>query len=309
MFWLVEKSVYFCGMKSYMKETSNINHVDIILSGGKEADEVMYNLLHQHLNHQLKQQFKAYQHQLFDGFEDVVDDFFLYLREGKEGDGQHSYQSLRRIEKRESFEPWILNTFRNYLSGRANKEAKVLGAELSAENVTDSDASSSLLTDERMLNLASNLIAYAHQKLSPRDRFIFLRTLLTLLNKRQALPNESMAKALGMTDISYRVTVYRMKCLLAKCFTRLLNGECFRLDDKHQQMAQQINDDFTHLYPTLLGYYSQAIDSLTCADAVKQLRREYYVTTGNMMHESNVPYSVNLSIEAFWNKLNRFLIV
>lgn len=296
-------------MKSYLKETSNTDFVDIILSGGEEADEAMFHLLHQRLNHQLRQRFEVYQHQLFDDFEDVVDDYFFYLREGKEGNGQQSFPSLRRIENKESFEAWVLNTFRNYLSGRANKEAKVLCTELSTENVTDSDASSSLLTDERMLTLASNLIAYAHQKLSPRDRFIFLRTLLTLLNKRQALPNESMAKALGMTDISYRVTVYRMKCHLAKYLTQLLEGECCRLDDKHQQMAQQIYDDSTHLYPTLLGYYSQAIDSLTCADAVKQLRQEYYVTTGNMMHESESSYASNLTIEAFWNKLNRFLIV
>ena len=309
MFCFVEKSIYFCSMKSCIKETSNTDFVDIILSGGEEADEAMYNLLHQHLNHQLKQQFKAYHNQLLDDFEDIVVDFFLYLREGKEGDGQQSYQSLRCIEKRESFEPWILNTFRNYLSGRAYKEAKVICMELSTENVTDSDVSSSLLTDERMLTIASNLIAYAHQKLSPRDRFIFLRTLLSLLNKRQALPNESMAKALGMTDISYRVTVYRMKCHLAEYLTQLLDGECFRLDDKHQQMAQQINDDFTHLYPTLLGYYSQAIDSLNCSEAVKQLRQEYYLTTGDMMHEPEPSYSTSLTIEAFWNKLNRFLIV
>lgn len=292
-----------------MKETSNTDFVDIILSGGEGADEAMYRLLHHRLNPLLRQRFEVYHNQLFDDFDDVIEDFFLYLREGKEGNNQQIYQSLRRIEKRESFESWILNTFRNYLSGRAYKESKVLCTELSTDNVIDSDASSSLLTDERMLIVASNLIAYAHQEFFPRDRFIFLRTLLTLLNKRQALPNESMAKALGMTDISYRVTVYRMKCHLAKYLTQLLEGECFRLDDKHQQMAKQINDDFTHLYPTLLGYYSQAIDSLTCSEAVKQLRQEYYLTTGNMMHEDELSYSTTLSVEAFWNTLNRFLIV
>ena len=309
MFCFVEKSIYFCGMKSCIKETSNTDFVDIILSGGEEADEAMFHLLHQRFNHQLRQRFEVYQHLLLDDFEDIVEDFFLYLREGREGNNQQVYQSLRCIEKKESFESWMLNTFRNYLSGRAAKEGKVLCIALSTENVADSDASSSLLTDERMLFVASNLIAYAHQEFFPRDRFIFLRTLLTLLNKRQALSNESMAKALGMTDISYRVTVYRMKCHLAKYLTQLLDGECFRLDDKHQQMAQQINDDFTHLYPTLLGYYSQAIDSLNCSEAVKQLRQEYYLTTGDMMHEPEPSYSTSLTIEAFWNKLNRFLIV
>jgi hypothetical protein len=129
-----------------------------------------------------------------------------------------------------------------------------------------------------------------------------------MLNKQKALPNEAMAKALGMTDVSYRVTVHRMKCNLAQYRSELLRGEHFQLDEKHQQMARRIYDDFLHLYPTFLGYYSQAIDQLPCADAIKQLRQNHFLTTGNMMHESEPLYST-LSVEAFWNMLNRFLIV
>ena len=269
----------------------------------------MYYLLHHCLNFQLRQRFEVYRNQLLDDFDDVIDDFFLYLREGKEGNNQQTYQSLRCIEKKESFESWLLNTFRNYLSGRAAKERNFFCSELPVENIADGDATSSAVANEEKLSIASDLIAYAHQEFFSRDRFILLRTLLTLLNKRQALPNEVMARTLEMTDVSYRVTVYRMKCRLAEYRSCLLQGKKLRLDDKHQQMARQINDDFSHLYPTLLGYYSQAIDSLTCSEAVKQLRQEYYVTTGNIMHESNAPYSANLSIEAFWNKLNRFLMV
>ena len=296
-------------MKSCIKETSNTDFVDIILSGGEEADKAMFHLLHQRLNHQLRQRFEVYQHLLFDDFEDIVEDFFLYLREGREGNNQQAYQSLRCIEKRESFESWMLNTFRNYLSGRAAKEGKVLCTALSTENVADSDASSSLLTDERMLFVASNLIAYAHQAFPPREGFIFLRTLLTLLNKKQALPNEAMAKALGISSGNYRVTVHRLKERLTKYLTSLIQGKHLILDEVHQQMAQRINDDFIHLYPTLLSYYSEAIDSLPCADAVKQLRYNHYLTTGNMMHEDNTSYSTPLTVTAFWNKLNRFLIV
>ena len=308
MFCLVEKSVYFCGMKSYMKETTNTELLDIILDGGKLADEAMYHLLHHRLNHQLMQRFEVYHHQLFDDFEDIVDDFFFYLRDGKEGDNQSTYQSLQSIDKRESFESWMLNTFRNFLSVRAAKEGLVTHTELPTENVADADANSSLLTDEQKLSIASDLIAYAHQKLSLRDGFIFLRAMLTMLNKKKALPNEDVAKVLGMTDVSYRVTVHRMKNHLAKYRADLLRGGSPRLDERHQQMAKRINDDFLHLYPTLLGYYSQAIDSLPCADAVKQLRQNHYLTTGDMMHEAEPPYSTTITITAFWNKLNRFLI-
>ncbi len=283
--------------------------IDIILNNRDgRADEAMYCLLHQCLSHQLRQRFEDYQHQLLDSFDDVIEDFFLYLREGNEGEKQSPYVVLRSVNKKDSFESWILNTFRNYLSVRATKEGRVTHTEPLSESVADVDAISSELTDEQKLSVASNLIAYGHQKLSSRDGFIFLRAMLTMLNKQKALPNEAMAKALGMTDVSYRVTVHRMKCNLAQYRSELLRGEHFHLDEKHQQMARRIYDDFLHLYPTLLGYYCQAIDLLPCADTVKKLRQNYYLTTGNMMHESEPLYST-LSVEAFWNMLNRFLIV
>jgi hypothetical protein len=245
---------------------------------------------------------------LFDDFDDVIDDFFLYLREGRDENNQYTYQSLRCIEKKESLEPWLLNTFRNYLSVRAAKEGQITYSELCTENVTDTDVPSTL-TDEQMLSMASNLIAYAHQEFIPRDCFIFLRTMLTMLDKQKAMSNEAIAKVLEMTGVSYRVTVYRIKCRLANYCSRLLQGENFHLDEAHQQMSQQINDGFTHLYPTLYGYYNQTIDALTNADAIKLLHQEYFVTTGNIMHEPEPSYSTTLSIQVFWNKLNRFLIV
>jgi hypothetical protein len=295
-------------MKTYMKETTNTDLIDIILNGGEQADEAMYHLLHHRLHHQLKERFEVYQYQLFDDFDDMIDDFFFYLRDGKEGDNQQTYQSLQSIEKRESFESWMLNTFRNYLSVRAAKEGFVTHEGLPAESLADADANFSMLTDEQMLSIASDLLAYTHQKLSSRDGFIFLRAMLTMLNKKKALPNGDVAKVLGMTDVSYRVTVHRMKSHLAKYRADLLRGESLHLDEKHQQMAKRIYDDFLHLYPTLLVYYCQAIDSLPCADAVKQLRQNHYLTTGDMMHEAEPSYSTTITITAFWNKLNRFLI-
>ena len=283
--------------------------IDIILNNSDgRADEAMYCLLHQRLSRQLRQRFEDYQHQLLDSFDDVIEDFFLYLREGNEGENQSPYVVLRSVNKKDSFESWILNTFRNYLSVRATKEGRITHTEPFAESVADVDTFSSELTDEQKLSIASDLLAYAHQKLSSRDGFIFLRAMLTILNKQKALPNEAMAKALGMTDVSYRVTVHRMKCNLAQYRSDLLRGEHLQLDEKHQQMARRIYDDFLHLYPTLLGYYSQTIDQLPCADAIKQLRQNHYLTSGNMMHEAEPHYST-LSVEAFWNMLNRFLIV
>ena len=117
-----------------------------------------------------------------------------------------------------------------------------------------------------------------------------------------------MATALQMSNLSYRVMVHRMKHNLAWFRHRLLQGEQLSLDATHQQMARNIYDDFSHLYPTLLSYYTQTIDSLKCADAIRQLRQEYYHATGTVAHEPDSSCHVATSVNAFWMKMNKMLI-
>lgn len=280
--------------------------VDLILSHQEQGDEAMYYLLHQCLEHQLRERYEVYRRNVFDGFEDVIEDFFLYLREGSDGRNRVPYQSLRRIKSKDAFEKWLLTTFRNYLNNRSQAEERASFTSFS--DCMDDDSEESPLTDEQKLSVCSQLIAYAHQVFYPRGRFIFLRSLLTMLNKQKALPDKEMAAALGMNHLAYRVMQHRMKANLARFRQRLLQGEHLRLDDAHQQMADHIYNDFTHLYPTLLTYYTQTIGTLKCADAIRQLRQEYYEATGTMAHEPEPTISIITTAHSFWEKLNRMLI-
>ena len=283
--------------------------VDLILHDAKQGDEAVYYLLHHRLDRQLREIYTSYYHHLLDDFEDIIDDFFLYLREGGKGLTHFPYQSLQGIKNKESFEAWLLKIFRNYLSNRTKEEERITFADIAIDRLSDDPSPASPLTDEQKLHIVAHLIAYALQVFYPRGRFIFLRSLLTMLNKQKALPNEDVAAALGMTDISYRVTVHRMKYNLTQFRNRLLQGEQLRLDDEHQEMARHIYDDFVHLYQTLLMFYAQTIDTLKCADAIKRLRQQHYEATGIMAHEPDSDYPVRTTIKAFWNKLNRLLIV
>ena len=283
--------------------------IDLILHDAKQGDEAVYYLLHHRLDRQLREIYTSYHHHLLDVFEDIVEDFFLYLREGGKGLKHFPYQSLQSIKNKDSFETWLLKTFRNYLSNRTKEEERITYADIAIERLSADPSPMLPLTDEQKLHVVAHLIAYALQVFYPRGRFIFLRSLLTMLNKQKALPNEDVAAALGMTDISYRVTVHRMKCNLTQFRNRLMQGEQLRLDDEHQEMAQHIYDDFVHLYQTLLMYYAQTIDSLKCADAIKRLRQQHYEATGIMAHEPDSDYPVRPTVKAFWNKLTRLLIV
>ena len=273
--------------------------LDMILKGD---DEAMYHLLHNRLSHQLRNRYEAYSNNLFDDYEDVIDDFFLYLRER----GRSPYQPLQRIKKKEAFESWLLNTFRNYLSNRAETEGQVAYAQLKGNDSTLTIESSDL-TDERKLAIVSQLIAYAHQVFYPRGRFIFLRSMLTMLNKQRAVPNKEMAEALDMSYLAYRVTLHHMRKNVKRFRERLLKGETLYLDADHQQMADKINCDFIHLYPTLFRIYLQSIDSLKTSTAVKHLRQQYLEERGFVVHEPNPDSPVNVRIPVFWEMLNHWM--
>ena len=276
--------------------------VDIILKGD---DEAMYYLLHERLKHLLFERYQDYSHNLYDDFDDLLDDFFIYIRES----GHTPYQALQRIKKKEAFESWLLNTFRNYLSNRSEAESHIPLVDKDCEKISLLTESSSA-DGEIKIHIVSQLIAYALQVFYPRGRFIFLRSLLTILNEQQAVPDKQMAEALGMSYISYRVTLHHMRSNVKRFRECLLNGESLRLDNEHELLAKRIDNDFPNLYPILFNCYIRCIDTLKTSAAVKELRSQYIEERGFVVHEPSIPESEysRISIARFWVKLHRWLI-
>lgn len=159
---------------------------------------------------------------------------------------------------------------------------------------------------EELIRKGALLIAYSHQVFLPRSRFIFLRSILTLLNKDNALPDDEIAEALGMSHTHYRVTAHRMKRNVLRFRQRLDAGEQLRLNEEHKAMTNQIDDDFYSLYPTLINYYNATLQQLKQKPEITALRQKHYNLTGLMLHENETEYG-KLTVNAFWNKLNRWL--
>lgn len=103
------------------KNVTSSELLDIILQGDEQSDEAMYYVLKERVNRKLKEKFRTHEHVFFEDFEDVVDDFFLYLREGN-GKVREPYHALRTIVNKDAFEGWLVSTFRNYLTNRSNAE-------------------------------------------------------------------------------------------------------------------------------------------------------------------------------------------
>lgn len=275
--------------------------VDIILNGD---DEAMYYLLQRRLKPLLYQRYKTYSQHLYDDYEDIVEEFFIYVRES----GHTPYQALRRIKKKEAFESWILRTFRNYLNNRSEAESHLSFADEECGNMPF-PAEESAMNGKIKIRIVSQLVAYALQVFNPRGRFIFLRSLLTILNKQRAVPNKEMAEALDMSYLSYRVALHHIKKNIKRYKEELLNDESLRLDDKHQELAKRIEDNFSNLYPILFECYTQCIDTLQTIIAVKDLRNHYSEERGFVVHDPLITEPIRVSIVGFWEKLNRWLIV
>lgn len=75
------------------KDMTSAQLLDIILQGNERSDEVMYYVLKERVGERLKEKFRTHEHVFFEEFEDIVDDFFLYLRGGngrdREQPGSH----------------------------------------------------------------------------------------------------------------------------------------------------------------------------------------------------------------------------
>lgn len=292
--------IFKIATEEQLSDIPTSDFLEIILSNTELSDIAMYYLLQKRINHKLRMRYDVYENQLTDKFEDITGDFFLYLRDGNDMSNNVPYQSLRSIKKKESFEAWIKNTFRNYLSNKIdNSTYKPVAYKIDA----------SPLTDETILDIASKLITYTHQELSSKGRFIFLRTLLSLLNRKNAMPDKDVAEVIGMTYTSYRVMVHRIKDNLMNLHTRILKGEILQLDKQHQLMATRIYDDFTNLYPTLLNYYNNNIEMSEYREQIISLRNRYYDSTGNTLHESTATYlPSNITPAIFLSRLNKLLL-
>jgi len=271
--------------------------LDLILAHDELQDEAVIYLLKERLYQPLQQVFLSYENNLCDPLEDLLDDFFLYLREGRQGTDLEPYRMLQSIREKNAFENWLLSTWRNFLTGKVRK----------LNNTGLWQTTGSAGQNEWKIYIVSRLIAYADQEFRPRVRFIFLRSMLSLLNKQKALSDKEMAEALCMSEISYRVTNYRLKANLRTWRDCLMRKEILPLDEQHQQMAKTIDENFANLYDTLMLSYQQALEALEQKEAVEKLRMQYRADRGSAMHDGSMLPIRGMGIDAFWSRLMKEL--
>lgn len=263
------------------------DYYDAVNKAPEQASEAVYYLLKKRLVRALGRVFELHGFGLDDHFDDTIDDFFLYLYD--RGDGR-PFAILETVRERQAFFGWMVGTYRNFLLNKAKDEMKRREMMEEARSKDEEEHQ----TDERLVYFIATAIAYADQELPPRNRFIFFRMLLTILDHKLSLPQELVAQAMGMHPVTYRVCVNRLKTRLSDDVTCLEAGQRFQLDNAHLLMQNRLMQGFDRLYDTLLPYYETALHALSGAMDINELREGY--ANGILMHEEtqySYPHRMN----------------
>lgn len=235
-------------------------------------DEALYLILNDILRPKLRRRFRPYAQQVSFTLDDVLQDYFLYLR----GDIKAPYAVFQTINDVSAFDAWILATFRNYVSKKACRGLRSVNR--STSNIMDMSDDPA----QERLNILSTMIAYCYQEFPPVQRFVFLRMVLTYLHKERALPQKDVSEVLGISHAYYMVLNNRVRDVALAVKDRLINGELLHLDQSGLDLQNELSSGFQDWYDVLSGYYARVIDGLSQAQEINALRYQYCVDSPSM---------------------------
>ena len=247
----------------------------------ESRDNDLYRVLTESLRPRLQRRFRAYEKRAPFAFEDALQEFFLYLR----GDGNNAYSIFKELKDASAAGAWLITTFRNFVSKKSR-----YGVRAVAVDIPDLSDCPSRPQDEQQ-KVLSIMIAYCYQELPLVQRFVFMRMILTYLDRDRALPQKDVALVLGLSHIYYRVLCNRVKAFAMQVKGHILAGERLPLNMNSLEMRNRLDADFSGWYDLLSFYYAETIDQFTQAEEINALRYSYATESpGMMLHDVDVEY-------------------
>lgn len=244
-----------------MKEKSELERMSVrqflylILEDSANSDTAMYYLLTKRMNMPLSRIYQRFNLKLEDLFEDVLSNFYLYLRNGSLFREGETYPSLRRLRDKSKFRAWLCITFRNYLTGKVVMKHQLSVTSLDIEKVRMMAVDNYDL--EKQIHEASYIIAYTYQQSRTAiRRLLTMYVLLRSIDRSRTQHYKELADILNTSHDTFRVKIHYAFAALFRNRDRLLRNHELRLDREHDQMRRRIDESFhKNLYETLFHYY------------------------------------------------------
>ena len=239
-------------------------------------DNALYRVLTESLRPRLLRRFRSYEKVAPFAFEDALQEFFLYLR----GDANNAYSIFKELKDASAAGAWLITTFRNFVSKKSR-----YGVRAVAMDIPDLSDCPSRPQNEQQ-KVLSAMIAYCYQELPLVQRFVFMRMILTYLDRNRALPQKDVALVLGLSHVYYRVLCNRVKAFAMQVKGRRLAGERLPLNMYALEMRDRLDANFSGWYDLLSSYYAETIAQFTQAEEINALRYSYATESpGMMLHD------------------------
>ena len=261
-----------------MENVESAKLIALVLDGEVDIearDNALYRVLTESLRPRLLRRFRSYEKRTPFAFEDALQEFFLYLR----GDANNAYSIFRELKDASAADAWLITTFRNFVSKKSR-----YGVRAVAMDIPDLSDCSSRSQDEQQ-KVLSTMIAYCYQELPLVQRFVFMRIILTYLDRDRALPQKDVALVLGLSHVYYRVLCNRVKAFALQVKGRILAGERLLLNMNALEMRNRLDADFGGWYDLLSFYYAETIAQFTQAEEINTLRYSYATDSDMVLHD------------------------
>lgn len=248
------------------KELEPSEMVKLILKRDEDSELAAFYLLRYTMIYQLQDIYSAVETKI--EFCDVLSDFYLFLRDGRNGDSPQTFQSLESIHWYQSAKSWILTTFKNFLYEKINIEKKELE---SRENVQYEVYGQYDKEKDLRIHHLSLAIAYMDMNTPARERYIYLRSLMEHLNSHNMASRVEIADAMDISYDNYRQIESRTRKQTRQLIELLEQKQPFELDEPHLILAKRLEDSFDNLRPIIQERYYMALDELDCKDAIMEV--------------------------------------
>lgn len=252
-------------------------------------DNALYRVLTESLRPRLLRRFRAYEKRAPFAFEDALQEFFLYLR----GDANNAYSIFRELRDASAADAWMLTTFRNFISKKSRYGVPAVAGDIPDLSDCPDCPQDNLQNNpqDKLQKVLSAMIAYCYQELPLVQRFVFMRMILTYLDRNRALPQKDVALVLGLSHIYYRVLCNRVKSYAMRVKGRILAGECLPLNMNALEMRDRLDADFGGWYDLLSSYYAKTIAQFTQAEEINTLRYSYCTESSDrVLHDGGVDF-------------------
>jgi len=223
-------------------------------------------------------------------FEDRLDDFYLFLYHGPDYMrtlGMPPFSILENIDNPECINSWIASAFRLFLLQSADRQG-VATVTLETDGICIGPIDETepfAFQDVSGPEVLCDAIAFCLQECSAEGRFILLRWLLTVLDRKRGIPQRPMAMAAGMSHAQYRVGTKRQKDRLVKTVRQREERGSVSLDAQHAELSRELQENIDNLYECLKVQYEKCIDGLPNGRVINSLREELGASRGLSLHE------------------------